>query len=58
MVFLTKKGKNWFKTLGMAVALSNHEIIVILLEISPKIVKNGGLKSRFLYRLLYVIFDL
>ena len=58
MVFLTKKGQNWFKSLGMTAIISNREILAIFREISPKIVKNGGLKSRKMYRLLKAKNDL
>ncbi|WP_259679024.1 hypothetical protein ACLB6K_24850 (plasmid) [Microcystis aeruginosa FACHB-524] len=42
----------------MAVTLSNHEIIVIFLGLSPKMVKNDRLKSGKMYRILKAKTDL
>lgn len=38
----------------MAVTASNRDILAIFRGLSPKMVKNGGLKSRKMYRLLEV----
>jgi hypothetical protein len=50
MGILPKRGQNWLKPLGMAVTLSNREILAIFQGLSPKMVKNKRLKSGKMYR--------
>jgi hypothetical protein len=50
MVILTKKGQNWFKSMGMAVTVSNREILAIFQGLSPRMPKNERLKSGKMYR--------